>query len=193
MHDYRSDALAGINRHLEGSLIRERGKGGQKQSGTPRKLSEELAEKPITVTFGMGEDVRDFQLYPKPHLEADEWRTAALIMINQAKPILMQELDIDDPAALMKSGEAIMNLVNVFVSATVPAMAELVFDWEPTLDRDLILRKLGATDAQLGTAFLGCLQLAFPFASTLQGVTRLIQGSQVKATEAPKQEMAAAT
>ena len=188
--DIREQVTKDIRDSLIDSLLL-RSKRRPTQDGTPylqstRTDGEDLAEVPITVIFGCGDKAREFHLYPKPHLEADEWRQAALNVFNQARPLLMSELNISNAAAAIQSGESVFGFVNLFVMGIIPAMAELVFAWEPSLPREQILNELEATDTQLATAFLACLQLAFPFFSTLKEVSRLMQGNQTKTTETSK-------
>lgn len=173
--------LNAIRDSLTGSLLSKRATGA-KQSGTPvmRTDSDDLAERPVTVVFGIGDNAREFLIYTKPHLEADEWRVAAVQVLNAARPVLMSDLSSGELSEVLNSAESILNLANILIMGAIPAITELVFCWEPSLDRDHILRELGATDAQIATAFVGCLQLAFPFNSTLRQVGRLIQGSQSK-------------
>lgn len=177
----RKTTMDQIREDLIGSILLSKRR--PVQEGTPyrpssRSDNDDLIERPTTVIFGMGDKAQEFLLYPKPHLEADEWRVAAMNVVNQAKPILMGELSTGNAEEIGRSAESILNLANVFVLATIPAIAELVFAWEPSLPRDKILEELEATDTQIATAFVACLQLAFPFFSTLKQVTRLIQGSQ---------------
>lgn len=179
--DHRKDLLNQIRADLTGSLLL--GKKRTPQAGTPYRMTtrsdnDDLVERPTPVIFGSGENVREFLLYPKPHLEADEWRVAALNVINTMRPAIMGELSLASAGDAERSAEAILNLANVLILGTIPAVAELVFAWEPSLPRDEILIEYEATDTQLAAAFVACLQLAFPFFSTLKQVTRLIQGSQ---------------
>lgn len=174
----RDACIEEIRRSLSGGIL-SAGMKRPKQNGVPvRTDSDDLAEKPTAVIFGSGELAHEFLLYPKPHLEADEWRVAAMAAINATRPALLAELASGDIGEVTKSAEAVLNLANMVVMGAIPAITELVFTWEPSLDRDLILRDLGATDAQIAAAFVACLQLAFPFHSTLREVGRLIQGSQ---------------
>ncbi len=185
------DAVMGdLRNHLKDSLLLRRKP--HQQGGRPveRTDNDDLAEKPVAVVFGTGANAMEFDIYPRPHLEADEWRMAAVNVINSAKPLLVRELETADISQIGMAAENIMDLVNLFIAAHIPAFVELVFLWERSLPKDKILEDLGATDAQLAAAFLVCVKLAFPFFETLNNVSALFQGSATPT--APKETAAKA-
>ena len=172
---------------IRGSLLANQNR--PEQTGSldfARSDHEHLAETPVAVVFGTGDAAREFEIYPRSHMEADEWRNAALAFVNELAPILKKD-STGLEGATGFDAESLLQYANIFIVAHIPAVCELVFLWESSLPRKHILEELRATDAQLASAFLKILGLAFPFGAALKAVNKMIQGeTEETAKEAPK-------
>ena len=115
-----------------------------------------VSQAPILVYFGG----KEYQIRPLVIKESREWRQQLAKMMGELSPVVNVTTDTPD-----KFQEA-MNSLLVTMPDTV---VDLVFAYGYELPRDEI--EAVATDAEMAKAFESILEVAFPLARSVTGIT----------------------
>ena len=115
-----------------------------------------VAQAPILVSFGKIE----YKVKPLVIKEAREWRMKLAEMVGQVSPAVNATTDTPD-----KFQEAIKSL---FVDMP-DKIVDLIFEYGKDLPRDAV--EAVATDEEMARAFEIILEVAFPLARSVTGIT----------------------
>jgi len=115
-----------------------------------------IAQEPVTVHFG-GTEYKIKLLNIK---DAREWRAKLAGMMGQLSPAVNATTD---------TPERFQEAMNSLLVEMPDKITELVFDYARDLDRDKV--EAVATDAEMALAFESILEVAFPLARSVTGIT----------------------
>ena len=115
-----------------------------------------VSQAPILVSFGGTE----YQIRPLVIKESREWRQKLAKMMGELSPVV--NVTTDTPEKFQEA----MNSLLVTMPDTV---VDLVFAYGKELPRDEI--EAVTTDAEMAKAFEGILEVAFPLARSVTGIT----------------------
>ena len=115
-----------------------------------------VSQAPILVSFGGTE----YQIRPLVIKESREWRQKLAKMMGELSPVV--NVTTDTPEKFQEA----MNSLLVTMPDTV---VDLVFAYGKELPRDEI--EAVATDAEMAKAFESILEVAFPLARSVTGIT----------------------
>ena len=115
-----------------------------------------VSQAPILVYFGGAE----YQIRPLVIKESREWRQKLAKMMGELSPVV--NVTTDTPEKFQEA----MNSLLVTMPDTV---VDLVFAYGKELPRDEI--EAVATDAEMAKAFESILEVAFPLARSVTGIT----------------------
>ena len=115
-----------------------------------------VSQAPILVSFGGTE----YQIRPLVIKESREWRQKLAKMMGELSPVV--NVTTDTPEKFQEA----MNSLLVTMPDTV---VDLVFAYGKDLSRDEI--EAVATDAEMAKAFESILEVAFPLARSVTGIT----------------------
>ena len=115
-----------------------------------------VSQAPILVYFGG----KEYQIKPLVIRESREWRQKLAKMMGELSPVV--NVTTDTPEKFQEA----MNSLLVTMPDTV---VDLVFAYGKDLPRDEI--EAVATDAEMAKAFEGILEVAFPLARSVTGIT----------------------
>ena len=115
-----------------------------------------VSQAPILVYFGG----KEYQVKPLVIKESREWRQKLAKMMGELSPVV--NVTTDTPEKFQEA----MNSLLVTMPDTV---VDLVFAYGKDLPKDEI--EAVATDAEMAKAFEGILEVAFPLARSVTGIT----------------------
>ena len=115
-----------------------------------------VAQAPILVSFGG----KEYKIKPLVIKESREWRGKLAKMMGELSPVVNVTTDTPD-----KFQEA----MNSLLVAMPDRIVDLVFEYAKDLPRDEV--EAVATDAEMAKAFEDILEVAFPLARSVTGIT----------------------
>lgn len=125
---------------------------------------EKLAISPIKIKLGE----KDYELKVRRILQAREWREQLMRSLSEILAQMNPELT---------SIESFVGGVGVMYLRFPEKVAELVFSYDPALDR--AAAEAEATEEQLAVAFSSILKVAFPFVSELSMVNQVLKTAAI--------------
>ena len=115
-----------------------------------------IAQAPILVYFGGAE----YKVNPLKIKEAREWRKKLADMMGQLSPAVNATTD---------TPEKFQEAMNSLLVDMPDAITNLVFEYAKDLPREQV--EAVATDAEMAKAFESILEVAFPLARSVTGIT----------------------
>jgi len=115
-----------------------------------------VAQAPTLVYFGG----KEYEIKPLVIKESREWRKKLAQMMGELSPAINATTD---------TPEKFQQGINSLLVDMPDKIVELVFDYARDLPKDTI--EAVATDAEMAKAFEGILEVAFPLARSVTGIT----------------------